>query len=459
MALASSSMAAILWIGGSGLVVPSQPTAASVDPPPGLPITDPARAPTFMGLGHEPDVQAAFDTPTVLFINFDGPLMNSGCGNDSRADCSTIFPNVQFDPHPGDAAKKAAIVQATREDVVDFGVIVVGERPPEGNPYAMVVSGEPAGGGPPGVGGVAPGIDCGNTNPNITSFNFLVDSSANVQATVIHQEAAHTWGLEHVDDESDNLFPSTGGVTDPKYQDVCSQVVSDVQLNPTSSSCNTVHTMFCQANFQNSYQEMLLLFGPPIPDLTAPSVVIVSPAEGEVIDYATDFDLTITLDDDRRPQVLATQIFFDDVEAADGSFVNTTLTFPVRGGDPPTGHGLADGLHTIRVDIADEAGNPASAEVTFEIVGSPFGSVDDTGQDESGGTTGDGGEPPADEGEGSSGVPIDPGLGDDEPEGCGCRAPDSRPRAGWLAWIALGALRRRHRAGARTPSPSPRSAP
>lgn len=446
MALASSSLVAILWIGGSGLVVPPQPPQdAPVDPPPGLPITDPAHAPMLMGLGHEPDVQAAFDTPTVLFVNFDGPFMNAGCGNDSQQDCSTIFPNVQFQPHPGDAAKKAAVVQATREDVVDFGVIVVGERPPEGNPYAMVVSGEPVGGAPNGIGGVAPGIDCGNTNPNLTSFNFLVDSSANVQATVIHQEAAHTWGLEHVDDESDNLFPSTGGVSDPKYQDTCSQVVSDVQLNPTASVCNSVHTMFCQSNYQNSYQEMLLLFGPPIPDASAPSVVIESPAEGAVIDYAADFDLTITLDDDRRPQVLATQIYFDATEAADGSFVNSTLTFPVNGGDPPAGHGLADGMHTIRVDITDEAGNPASAEVTFEIVNSPFGSADETGASESGGSTDDGDEPPADGSGGSSGAPPDPGIDDDSDEGCGCRAPGARSWSGavWLALVGVGLFRRR----------------
>jgi hypothetical protein len=445
MALVSSSLLAILWIGGSGVVLPPKSVDAPVDPRPGWPITDPSRAPVPMGLGHEPDVQAAFDSPTVLFVNFDGPFMNAGCGNDSQQDCSTIFPNVQFEPHPGDAAKQAAVVQATREDVVDFGVIVVGERPPVGNPYAMVVSGEPVGGAPNGIGGVAPGIDCGNTNPNITSFNFLVDSSANVQATVIHQEAAHTWGLEHVDDESDNLFPSTGGVSDPKYQDTCSQVVSDVQLNPTSSVCNSVHTMFCQANYQNSYQEMLLLFGPPIPDQIAPSVVIDSPAEGEVIDYAANFDLTVTFDDDRRPQVLATVIYFDETEAADGSFVNSTLTFPVNGGDPPAGHGLADGPHTIRVDITDEAGNPATAEVTFEIINSPFGSADDTGQSESGGSTGDGDEPPAEGSEGSSGAPPDPGLGDESDEGCGCRAPAAQtwPGAGWLVLIALGLVRRR----------------
>lgn len=445
MALASSSLAAVLWIGGSGLFAAPQPAPAPIEPSLGIPITDPGFRPRPMGLGHEPDVQASFNTPTVLFVNFEGPFMNSGCGDDSQQDCTTIFPNTQFEPHPGDAATRAAIIQATREDVVDFGVIVVGERPPAGNPYAMVVSGVPAGGAPGGIGGVAPVIDCSNNDPNQTSFNFLVGASANIQATVIHQEAAHTWGLEHVDDETDNLFPSAGGVSDPKYQDVCSQVVANVQLNPTGAICNGVHTMFCNANFQNSYQEMLLLFGPTIPDEGAPSVTIDAPGAGEVIDYAANFDLVITLADDRQPQVLATQIYFDDVEAADGSFVNSTHTFPVTGGDKPTGHGLPNGMHTIRVDIADEAGNPASASVTFEIVNGPEdANVDETGAESSGGSTGDA-ESTSGGSQDTGESPVDPGLGDDASEGCGCRTPSTPlgPGAGLLALLALGLRRRR----------------
>ncbi len=452
MALSTSSLVAVLWIGGSGLVVPSAavpgPAPEPVDPPLGTPITDPAWEPIPTGLGNEPDVQAAFNSPTILYVNFDGPFMNGGCGNDSRNDCTTIFPNTQFNPFPGSDSAKAAVVQATREDVVDFGVIVVGERPPMGNPYAMVVAGVPSGGAPGGIGGVAPGIDCGNTNPNITSFSFLVNSGPNVQATVIHQEAAHTWGLEHVDDDTDNLFPSTGGVTDPKYQDTCSQVVADVQLNPTNSSCNAVHTMFCAANNQNSYQEMLLLFGPPIPDTVAPSVVIEAPLEGEVIEYTEDFDLTITLDDDRRPQILSTQVYFDELKAADTVLINATLTFPVNGGDPPAGHGLSNGFHTIRVDIEDEAGNPASAEVTIEIVNSPFGNGDgDTGVDESGGASGDSGadESPGDTGGGTGQPTTGPDLDGTSDEGCGCRAPRSGPAsgAGLLLLLAAGLRRRR----------------
>lgn len=441
-------MATASLVVGSGLIVPaSAPSEGPIEPPPGLPITDPSVEPVYSGLGVDPDAQGAFDTPTILFVNFDGPMMNGGCGNDSRQNCTTIFPNNQFNPSPADDATRAAVVQATREDVVDFGVIVVGERPPEGNPYAMVVVGTPQGGAPAGVGGVAPGIDCGNNNPNITSFSFLVNSSANTQATVIHQEAAHTWGLEHVDDSTDNLFPSAGGFTNPLYQDVCSQVVSDTQLNPTTAGCNSVHTMFCDANNQNSYQEMLALFGPPVLDTVPPTVVIESPTEGQVFDYNDSFDLTITLDDDRRPQVLDTLIFFDATEAASTSLINATLTFPVNGGDPPAGHGLSNGVHTIRVDITDEAGNPATAEVNIEIVGSPFGepSGDDDGEDESGGPGGSGDDgSPGGTGMGTVATTAGGTIDDMNDDGCGCQQTGNDDNSPWwLMLIAVGFVRRR----------------
>ena len=187
---------------------------------------------------------------------------------------------------------------------------------------------------------------------------------------------------------------------------------------------------------------MLLLFGPPIADTVPPTVQITSPAEGQVLDYEEDFDLVITLDDDRRPQIIDTFIFFDDVQAADAILINKTHTFPVNGGDPPGGHGLSDGPHTIRVDITDESGNPGTAEVTFEIVGSPVeqpsgstGAGSDDGVDESGDT----GDLPG--GTGTSGATgLDMGSGDD---GCSCNGVRSRPGTGALLLLVLAGLRRR----------------
>src|SRR5690606_1232044 len=175
--------------------------------------------------------------------NMDGGTMKSGCGNDSHNDCTTIgfLAGRTIEPFaPDDPARRNAVIQAVREDVEDFGVIVVGTRPPDNQPYAMVMVGTPQGVDVGNIGGIAPTIDCGNTNPNMTSVAFLAGSS-NIIATVVHQEAAHTWGLEHVDDSTDNLYPTAGGTTNPKYNDSCSQIVSNTDLNPTLGQCGQVH--------------------------------------------------------------------------------------------------------------------------------------------------------------------------------------------------------------------------
>lgn len=443
MVLASWLTITTLMAAGADLVVPPPEPHAPIDPTAGLPITDPSHAPLLMGLGHEPDVLAAFNQPTVLFVNFDGPWINGGCGNDSRGDCSTLYPDVQFSPSPSDDAKRAAVIQAVREDLQDFGVIVVGERPPDNNAYAMVVVGLPDTGVPGNIAGDAPGLDCGNDSPNLTSFSFLVHASANAQATVINQEAAHTWGLEHVNDDADNLFPAMGGVLDPKYQDHCSQVVADTRLTPTTAACNEVHTMFCPPDQQNSYQEMLLLFGPPIPDEVPPHVTIDSPTEGQVIEYTEDFDLTITLDDDRRPQVLDVHVLLDRVEETSAELHNSTFSFSVNGGDPPGGHGLSNGLHTVTVEITDEAGNPASAEVAIEIVGSPFGDPDGGFEIPDGEGTGHDDDPGSnDERPGAS---ADPFENPDLDAGCGCRTRSFPPGSALLVLLMALGRRRRHR--------------
>jgi MYXO-CTERM domain-containing protein len=422
-------------------------STASADEPTGFPITDPSHTPYAKGLGQAPGAKGSFNSPTLLFVNFDGGTMNGGCGDDSHNNCSTIIQG-EIMPYPGDESDRAAVIQAVREDTTDFGIITIDQRPPDNMPYAMVMVGEPnfdVGQ----VGGVAPGIDCGNNDPNDTSFAFLVTAGPNTIATVINQEAAHTWGLEHVDDDLDNLFPTAGGTANPTYRDVCSQIVSNTDLNPSGGVCNEVHTMFCQSGHQNSYQELLLVFGPPVPDNVAPTVSIDEPADGSAFAYEDDWDLVITLQDDRTPQILVTSIFFDDVEVVtDQQFLNTTLDFPINGGDPPMGHGLSEGDHTIRVEITDEGGNPSSAEVTISIMGGPppgadtsgdgtggSGSADSSGGDDGGGTAGD-----------SSASATGPDQTGSETVTCSCDVDRSpAPGLALLALLSLLARRRRQR--------------
>ncbi len=403
----------------------------------GRPITDPSSEPEVIGIGHTQPPVGAFNSPTILFTNFDGADLNSGCGNDPRNNCSVL--SFQFGgkilPFSGDASERAAIVQSLRKDVEDFGVIVIGERPPDNQPYAMVLVGNSAIGGvnEHGFAGVAPAIDCGNSNPYITSFALELGGT-NAQATVINQEAAHTWGLEHVNNPADNLHPVAGGHPDPKYTDSCDKIVANTDLDPSNGQCNSVHTMFCDAGFQNSYQEMLLLFGPPIVDDIAPSVTIEAPSPGDVLDCPADFDLVVTLDDDRRPQTFSVRILFDDTEVLSSLYIDGTHTFPIKGGITP-------GTHTFRVEIEDEADNQASAEVDFELATNPADPMCAEGAGSTGGGTG------ATDGGGTAGTVG--GSGEDgrgSEGGCGCRstAPEGTAAFGPGLFV-LGALARRRR--------------
>jgi MYXO-CTERM domain-containing protein len=187
---------------------------------------------------------------------------------------------------------------------------------------------------------------------------------------------------------------------------------------------------------------MLALFGPPIPDLVAPTIQILAPGEGEELDYASNFDLTFVLDDDRRPQILDIVIYVDDVEITDAVLIDQEHTFPVTGGDPP-GHGLPNGTHTIRIEAFDEGGNPASDEVSFVIVNGPEApAADDTGSGAAtaGPSDGDGDGDTA----GDSSVGADGGGRGGDDGGCGCRSPGPAPLGlATFLLVALGVRRRR----------------
>ncbi|MCA9713004.1 MAG: hypothetical protein KDK70_44680, partial [Myxococcales bacterium] len=113
--------------------------AGPIDPDAGLPL---ATAPTPIAgpdvLAHQPG------TPTTLFVNFDGAVLQRGCGNDPKHDCSALADifDGYVGPFTGHDGYKFSILQATRDDVEDFGVRVVIERPDDSVDYAMVLYGD-----------------------------------------------------------------------------------------------------------------------------------------------------------------------------------------------------------------------------------------------------------------------------------------------------------------------------
>ena len=392
----------------------------------------------------------------ILYVNFDGANMNACGGNDPHDNCSQIF-NGTVLPYGGDAGNRAAIIQVARKRVEDFGITVTDHRPGSGD-YDMEVVGNWQGSNPD-FAGIAPAGDCWDNYGGETSFTLEISQSADAIAEVMMQELAHTWGLDHVDEQQDLLYPTTQG-TNKTYRDECHQVVADTDLNPTSGNCSHHQEACGTYNQQNSYAELLLIFGPSQPDTASPAVGIIAPADGAVIQGGT-FDLEIGLQDDQLPAVINTTISIinsenpDLIPPSDGAFASPAeLSFPIEG--------LPNGTYTIRLDAQDESDNPASDEITITVEGSDAPTTDDGAADSEGGEAGSGdagsddggGDGSADEGDDDggtddgSGSAADAGFtGEDrggDPNGCACASDTGTPAGlAFAPLFVLLALRRR----------------
>jgi MYXO-CTERM domain-containing protein len=391
----------------------------------------------------------------ILFVNFDGGELNSCGNNDPINNCTTIFGGTVL-PYTGDAGNRAAVIQVARKRVEDFGITVTDVRPGSGD-YDMEMVGNWQGSSPD-FAGIAPAGDCWDNYGGETSFTLEISTSADAIAEVMMQELAHTWGLDHVDEQQDLLYPTTQG-TNKTYRDECHQVVADTDLNPTSGDCSHHQDACGSYSQQNSHAELLLIFGPSVADTAAPAIQILAPADGATVDGG-DFDLQIGLQDDQLPAVINTTITIESdalvtpIPPSDGAFASPAeLTFPIKD--------LPNGIYTIRIDGEDESDNPASDEITITIEGSDVPPPSDDGAADSGEAgSGEAGTAVADDSEGDSddeGGSDDQGGGTgggdggqtggergDDPKGCAC-ASDERGRSALagMPLLVLLVLRRR----------------
>ncbi len=309
----------------------------------------------------------AAGVPELLYVNFDGGVLLDGCGNEARYNCSTLA--SLFDgyvgPFGGNDTQRISILQATRKAVADFGVRVVVDRPPDDVDYTMVMYGDL---GPQDFAGIAPYIDCEDIHRNDTSFTGAFDTS-NTGSTVILQEAAHTWGLEHVDAEFDILNPFKSSGVHQSFTDECHRIVANTDLQPTPGSCNQIHTKFCESGYQNSWQEMRWLFGPAIPDTTPPKLEIIAPLPDEVFVLPATIPLIGEIEDDLDPQFYHLEVYYGDAKLYDNDNIELSLLLE----NPP------EGEIELRVVVRDEAGNEDEATIAFEILpeGSELPAEDD----------------------------------------------------------------------------------
>lgn len=465
LAIPATTSAAPRLVEAEG-AIPASPPHAELEPIRELRAVPSEHAAAGAALTHDPRPVKLGDK--ILYINFDGQQVNA-CGNSNpQQNCSTIFGGTVL-PYTGDQARRAAIIQTVRTRVEDFGISVTDQRPQSGD-YDMEIVGDWQGQNPD-FAGIAPAGDCWDQGGGETSFTLEAADTSDGIAEIILQELAHTWGLDHVDDKQDLLFPTTDGIN-KIFQDRCSQIVSDVDLTPSSGFCSH-HAQACgTTSQQNSYQELLMIFGASVPDTTAPTIEILSPAHGDIIDGGA-FDVTIGLADDQRPAVIGAVLTFasdalaEPVESSAAYPSPIELKFPVEG--------LPNGDYDITLRGEDESDNPAEDSITIRIVNSDVPGNDDgadsdddaadDGTGDNGGKGDDGddnGDDNGDEGSndgsndetgGGLGLPADGGGG-----GQSCAV---APRRGgsptqWLwALLALGLRPRRGRGDCCPDSPPP----
>jgi MYXO-CTERM domain-containing protein len=381
-----------------GIPTPDTPTGILVCPPEGNPLS------VYDG---EPRVSE------TIFANYDGAQLSSG--QDNAPNNTTEFsPCAGNMPAYGEGSKRTASFQALVAHYAPFAIDVTDSRPGAGT-YSMVMATPSS---CYSSFGVSP-IDCGDRNPNSVAFCFIGENdgfSAAEHGACMAHELGHSFGLEHVDDLGDIMNPliHPGTMT---FKDQCIAITGN-------QYCSSEHAQHCSSGQQNSYQELMGLFGPGAPDTGPPSVEITYPNDGDTFDEGASFAITVEASDDRG--VLKVDLYND------GSLQSSDTT-------EPWGWGITNipaGAYSFHAVAMDAAGNETTSNTVSIEVGASGGdddNGDDGGGDDGGGDDG-GGDDSGGDGGGDDPDSLPPGLdewGEDRDAGCGCTATPAS-HAVWL---------------------------
>lgn len=355
-------------------------------------------------LAIEPESTGDLSGPTVLFLNFEGALLESG-PDDSRSNLTTIADMAGPYPAYGTGgSKRAAVVQSVREDWSAYDAVIATQRPHDGDyVMAMVGPGNPDDDSKLGIAV----LDCGDArtrNNVVFAFHRASDShTAASTATTISQEVAHSLGLEHVSEPSDIMNPTNVG-GDPSFRDECLAITGE------QVACPAQHEAECGApDLQNAHQELYRRIGPATPDASGPSVQLVAPMDGENFEIDEEFEIIVEAD--------------EEITVAKAAlFVNTVLQntddaapFGWTARQPATGE------YELRVEVLDAAGFiRVSNTVTITV-----------GRTSSAGAGG--------------ALPPSGYSGRGEPQSCACRSGSGSGRLPLWTVLIVASLRRRRR--------------
>ncbi len=396
------------------------------------------RLPPASALGQVNPAQLDGPAAATLFINFDGAELNDK-REDARHNGTLIGWKGSFEAY-GDGPKQTAIMQAVRQDWLPFNATITDTRPSAGD-YTMVMV------GPTNFTDGSLGIallDCANrwtSNNVVFAFHHADDGfTAAATATTISQEIAHSYGLEHVNDDDDLMFPYNNG-GDPAFTNTCHPIVEAAGIGIL---CTQQHEASCgSAARQNGHAELMRFVGPRPVDVNPPTVRFTAPQSTDEFEVGESFVLAVDATDDDA--VVAVELLAGgELVAADDA---EPFSWEVTGAPPGTYH--------FEAVAYDDAGNTTTTDILELIVyateETDGGTATETGGWETEGdtlefgSTGDHEDnnlppdaaldrqtiPPGED-------PFDPFAGQ-----CDCRTDAPAPSALWILLLLAAARRRR----------------
>jgi len=323
-----------------------------------------AAAPTQDDLVFARQVLPATGTSAILavsktiYLNYNTVTLSPG-NNDSRTNRSTIAgQQTTLQGWTASATTKAATTACMKELFAPFDVTVTDVEPPSSTNYVEAIfGGSPTQLGlPNNVAGVSPfTTDCSIIENSIVfTFTQVIPENARLACEIMAQEVAHSYGLDHELLASDPMtYLDFQG--NRAFQN---QVVSCGEFSARSCGING---SVCRAN-QNSVAlltERLGTRGQP-GDTVSPDLSITFPQNQSTVPPGFD----VRADASDNVGVTMANLFID------GNPSGTVTVAPYDFTTPGT---LAEGVHTIRVDVTDGA-NTKSQEITVTVkIGAPPG--------------------------------------------------------------------------------------
>ncbi|MCH9684767.1 MAG: hypothetical protein K0V04_25250 [Deltaproteobacteria bacterium] len=426
-------------------------------------------------LGLPPLHAEAYEpSPAVVYVAMDGITLQPECSNgdssNSALRCTPLVDQETSFPAFQDGAE--AEYQQLQSYFEPFDVVFTTEPPPEYQPYLLAVVGGSSIRDIVDLCGRAT-LSCDGLLRNLVSVNFP-ESCENMANTIAH-EIGHNFGLEHTDYPVDMLYPYINGGW-KTFVSGCLDISHATGSGITA--CGYIHELHCPeggGEQQNTYEELMGVVGPRVPDVVAPQVISTFPPDGAQMTTDDAFTITAHIEDDSRtvgvrwtwlkgmPEGLdsftrCTNHVCDEDFNPGVSFVPGDLAWDFIGfSQPPVGE------YEFLVEVIDAYGNLDARLLSFEVVeddgtdsgesGVDDGAVDDgtgigTGTGTGGNTDGPGGTATNDTGEEGDTTAGDAGQdgGSTDTAGCGCRSEQSPST--WtlgLGLMMLGLARPRRR--------------